>query len=76
MVMQFSPVTETFAVLSSSCPPPRPLQESSAPPHSRPPPIAEDLGLAWYHSNHGGEKKKKYIHFNQARVAAADLAVA
>ena len=72
--MQFSPVTEMVAAYSSSsfCPPPRPLQEPSAPPRSPPSHIAEDLGLA-----HGitVTMEEKYIHFNQASVAAALAAI-
>lgn len=74
--MQFSPVTEMVAVYSSSsslCPPPHPPQEPSAPPHSAPPlHIAEDLCLV-----HGimVTMEEKYIHFNQASIAAALVAI-
>lgn len=61
--MQFSPVAETVAVYS---PPPSVHFKKQAHPH--PPHNAEDLGLAWHHSNRGG---KITSILNQASEAAA-----
>lgn len=77
--MQFSPVTEMVAVYSSSLspPPPPPVHHPPTlrpPPHPHPthPHIAEDLCL-----EHGimVTMEEKYIHFNQASIAAALAAI-